>query len=255
MYTRVKYIWPEWKWYRKIPWKLGVVYPKYWEEFNFTEKNIKNYVDTQPDRFEIIYENNKSRFERNWWLWTWISIIATIILAIISRILSSGEKEVTNNNMSSENWFVIASNNWFIEQNIIQKSPLEIENEKHRSDNKAKISWFFKYRNAQEYLKWINNIDLEIQRPFTERNMQIFRDSMTKYFEVISDEPRGEISNSDFYVYTKHNVELLYWYQWKEYVDKLLIVVWRKKEDLKQHHITQIQCEWTTWPFCDFLKK
>ncbi len=135
MYTRVKYIWPKWKWYRNIPWRSGMVYPKYWEEFNFTEKNIKNYVDQHPDRFEIIDTNNKNRFERNWWLGTWIFWIIGIIMIIVWRIYFSGEKKVinTSNNISSQYGVAIANNNWSIEtNNIVQKSSLEIENEKHR---------------------------------------------------------------------------------------------------------------------------
>ncbi len=198
--------------------------------------------------------NKKQRLKK-------LKIISTIVVATIGLLYLVIETffskpEIEQNIDSVNQWVSVVQNNWDIQQNnIIQKSPLEIENEKHRSDNKAKIRGFFVYWNHAEYLSWINNIDLDIQHIFTEQKMKSFWENMTYVFEIIENKERWEISNSEFEVDTKHNVKIKYWYNHREYIDQLFIIVQRNKKDLYQHHITQMRCEWTSWPLCDFLKK
>lgn len=149
------------------------------------------------------------------------------------------------------NWIISNTVKWnVIQNNIKQPTPLEIENEKIWQDDRGKVSGFFRYWNEKEYDKARNNIGPDISYKFTNDSMSDFYKNMTDFFEIQQDEQRWEISNSEFFASTKHNIELFYWYSWKEYIDKILIVVTRRKEDLKQHHITQIKCEWVSWPFC-----
>lgn len=186
-----------------------------------------------------------------WILWT---IITAIITSIISYFFGQG---ACNNQyiVDTANAGVIANTlNWNVTQNIKQLSPLEIENEQHWQDDQAKISWFFKYWNIEEYHKARNNIEEDISWKFTDDNMKEFRNNMNNVFEIMKIEKRWKIINSDWQIATKHNVELTYHYKWSSYNDKLFIQVTRNKEDPKQHHIIQMKCDWTNWPFCEFLE-
>lgn len=193
------------------------------------------------------------RIKRNKWIIRYV--IVPIIVAAISY---SAGKSVCRNQLiigADNDWIIAGTVNWDVTQNNVKPlSPLELENEKHWQENEAKIVWFFRYWNAEEYSKARNNVGKDISYIFTDENMEKFYKNMSSVFEIKKMEQRGKITNSEFFVATKHDIELSYSYNSQKYIDKLLMVVTRRKEDTKQHHITQMTCEWTNWPFCKYLR-
>lgn len=154
---------------------------------------------------------------------------------------------------------IVANNiNGNIEQKniIINSGDLsDIEDKKNWDNNKAKIRTFFVYRNDKEFMNAINTISLKIQYIFTEEKLIYFREHLTEWFEIKSYEERWEISNGELEITTKHNIVITYWYDNKIYTNNLFVVVRRDNINRTQHHITQMRCENSEWPLCNFLKK
>jgi K+ transporter len=216
------------------------------------------------DLLILLYKISYTMFTIKWWQDNLVFYILISIIIIIWGGILSSRMWIWKSSSSQLDEQTTQTNNgiqsmWNYNQNTINNinelSELEKLHTQYRSDDRSKIAWFFRYRNAAEFTKARNIINTDISYLFDDESMKIFRQNMTDYFEIMSDEPRWNLVDSSFQYYTKHSVILQYGYNNNIYKDELKVNVKRSKSDTAQHHIEQIQCVDWFGPFCEYLER
>ena len=187
---------------------------------------------------------------KQWLIW----LITTNIISLIVWFYWWSWSSFSNEHIS---WgTVVNENNWTINNWDIINELSEVEewNRKKFQEDAAKISGFFRYRNAYQIDSARNNIYHWIWYKFNEDEMIDFRNNLTDIFRISRNKQRDSLVSSDFLIITKHEFVLSYEYNWNKYEDTIYAQVRTEPENKMNHHLDDIYCPFGWWPFCSLIE-